>query len=324
MKITILDDYQNAVRSLRAFGKAAGHDVTIWNDHVQDVDALAQRLKDTEALVLIRERTHIRAPLIERLPKLKIISQRSVYPHIDVEACNRRGIVVSSHMGEGQPSYSTAELTWALVLAAMRHVPEETNALKAGRWQSTIGRGLRGLTLGIFGYGRIGAVVAGYGKAFGMSVLAWGREASLERARADHVEAAASKEDLFARSDVLTLHLRLTKDTRGIVRRADLDRMKTDALLVNTSRAALIEPEALEGALKAGRPGTAAVDVYEEEPVLGGAHPLLHLPNALCTPHLGYVEREQYEIAFDSIFDQINAFAAGKPINVVNPEALKH
>ena len=324
MKITILDDYQNAVRTLRAFEKAAGHDVTIWNDHVQDVDTLAERLKETEALVLIRERTQIRAPLIERLPKLKIISQRSVYPHIDVEACSRKGIVVSSHMGEGQPSYSTAELTWALVLAAMRHVPEEMNALKAGRWQSTIGRGLRGLTLGIFGYGRIGAVVAGYGKAFGMNVLAWGREASLERARADGVEAAATKDDLFERSDVLTLHLRLTKDTRGIVKRADLDRMKTDALLVNTSRAALIEPEALEGALKAGRPGSAAVDVYEQEPVLGGAHPLLHMPNALCTPHLGYVEREQYEIAFDSIFDQINAFAAGKPINVVNPEALKH
>ena len=323
MKVTILDDYQDAVRHLACFGKTAGHEVSIWNDRVTDVDALAELLKDTEALVLIRERTQIRAPLIERLDKLKLISQRSVYPHIDVEACTRKGIIVSSDMSPGQPSYAAAELTWALVLAAMRHIPEETAALKGGRWQSTIGTGLRGRTLGVFGYGRIGAVVAGYGKAFGMNVLAWGREGSLQRARADGHAPAASKVDLFERSDVLTLHLRLIKDTRAIVTRADLDRMKRDALLVNTSRAELIEPEALVAALKAGRPGMAAVDVYEQEPVLGGKHPLLDLPNTVCTPHLGYVERDGYETAFASIFDQINAFAAGKPTNVVNPEALK-
>ena len=324
MKVTVLDDYQDAVRNLACFEKAAGHDVTIWNDHVTGLDALAARLKDTEALVLIRERTQIRAPLIERLDKLKLISQRSVYPHIDVEACTRKGIALSSDMSPGKPSHAAAELTWALVLAAMRHIPEETAALKGGRWQSTIGTGLRGRTLGIFGYGRIGAVVANYGKAFGMPVLAWGREGSLERARADGHEAAASKTDLFERSDVLTLHLRLIKETRGVVGAADLARMKPDALLVNTSRAELIEPGALVAALKAGRPGMAAVDVYEEEPVLGGKHPLLDLPNALCTPHLGYVERDGYETAFASIFDQINAFAAGQPINVVNPEALKN
>ena len=323
MKVTILDDYQDAVRTLACFGKAAGHDVTIWNDHVQDDDALAERLKDTEALVLIRERTRIRAPLIERLGKLRLISQRSVYPHIDVDACTRKGILISSDMSPGQPSYATAELAWALILAAMRNIPQEVQALKGGRWQSTIGTGLRGRTLGVFGYGRIGAVVAGYGRAFGMNVLAWGREGSLTRARADGYDVAASQAELFERSDVLTLHLRLIKETRGIVKRADLDRMKPDALLVNTSRAELIEPEALVAALKAGRPGRAAVDVYEQEPVLGAQHPLLGLPNALCTPHLGYVERNGYEGAFTSIFDQINAYAEGRPINVVNPDALK-
>jgi D-3-phosphoglycerate dehydrogenase len=324
MKITVLDDYQDAVRTLQCFAKVAGHDVTIWNDRITDQDALATRLKDTEALVLIRERTQIRAPLIAKLDKLKLISQRSVYPHIDVEACIRKGIVVSSDMSPGQPSYAAAELTWALVLAAMRHLPKEVAALKAGRWQSTFGTALRGRTLGVFGYGRIGGVVAGYGKAFGMNVLAWGGAGSLERARADGFEAAASKSDLFERADVLTLHLRLTQDTRGIVARADLDRMKTDSLLVNASRAELVEPGALAAALKAGRPGRAAVDVYEEEPVLGASHPLLELPNALCTPHLGYVERDGYETAFSSIFDQINAYAAGRPVNVVNPQVLKN
>jgi D-3-phosphoglycerate dehydrogenase len=324
MNITLLTDYQDAVRRLKCFGKLAGHNVKIWNDHVTDTDALAERLKDTEALVLIRERTPIRAPLIERLGKLKLISQRSVYPHIDVDACTRKGIVVSSEMSPGQPSYATAELTWGLMIAALRHLPQEIAALKAGRWQSTIGTTLRGRTLGVFGYGRIGGVMAGYGKAFGMKVLAWGREKSLERARADGHETAAGKEDLFARSDVLTVHLRMIKETRGIVTRADLDRMKPDALFVNTSRADLIEPGALAAALKAGRPGMAAVDVYEEEPVVGGKHPLLALPNALCTPHLGYVDRDGYEAAFSSIFDQILAYAAGKPINVVNPDVLKN
>jgi D-3-phosphoglycerate dehydrogenase len=322
MNITILDDYQDVVRTLRCFSKLEGHNVTIWNDHTKDVEVLAQRLKDTEALVLIRERTPIRAPLIERLPKLKLISQRSVYPHIDIEACTRRGVIVSSDMHPGRPSYATAELTWGLIIAAMRHIPQEVAALKAGRWQSTVGTGLRGRTLGIFGYGRIGSVVAGYGKAFGMKVLVWGRPSSLERARADGFQTAHSREAFFEECDVLSLHLRYTDATRGIVTAADLARMKPTALLVNTSRAGLIEPGALAEALRRGRPGMAAVDVYEEEPVLGGNHPLLKMDNAVCTPHLGYVERDAYESQFSSIFDQILAYAAGRPINVVNPEAL--
>jgi len=323
MNITILDDYQNVVRTLDCFSKVAGHDVTVWNDHTKDVDVLAERLKDTEALALIRERTPIRAPLIERLPKLKLISQRSVYPHIDVDACTRHGVLLCTDMHPGKPSYATAELTWGLVIAAMRSLPQEVAALKAGRWQSTVGTGLRGKTLGIFGYGRIGAVVAGYGKAFGMKVVAWGREGTLTRARADGHEAAASQEAFFGQCDVISLHLRMIPATRGIVTAADLARMKPTALIVNTSRAALIETGALAEALKRGRPGKAAVDVYEDEPVLNAAHPLLALDNAVCTPHIGYVERNGFEGMFTSIFDQMLAFAAGKPINAVNPDVLK-
>jgi D-3-phosphoglycerate dehydrogenase len=323
MKITILDDYQNVVRTLDAFKKLAGHDVTIWNDHTKDNDVLAERLKDTEALVLIRERTPIRAPLIERLPKLKLISQRSVYPHIDVDACTKRGVLLCSDMHPGKPSYATAELTWGLVIAAMRHIPQEAAALKAGRWQSTVGRGLRGKTLGIYGYGRIGSTVAGYGKAFGMKVLVWGRDASLARARADGYSAARSREAFFEECDVISLHLRYNDATRGIVKAADLARMKADALIVNTSRAGLIEPGALVDALKRGHPGMAAVDVYEEEPVLNASHPLLSLDNAVCTPHIGYVEKGGYEAQFNSSFDQVLAYAAGKPVNMVNPEALQ-
>ena len=323
MNITILDDYQNVVRTLDCFSKVAGHNVTVWNDHTKDVDTLAERLRDTEALALIRERTPVRAPLIERLPKLKLISQRSVYPHIDVDACTRRRVLLCSDMHPGRPSYATAELTWGLIIAAMRCTPQEVAALKAGRWQSTVGTGLRGKTLGIFGYGRIGGVVAGYGKAFGMKVVAWGREGTLARARADGHEAAASKEAFFEQCDVISLHLRLISETRGMVTAADLARMKPTALIVNTSRAGLIEPGALAEALKRGRPGRAAVDVYEDEPVVNAAHPLLALENAVCTPHLGYVERNGFEGMFTSIFDQILAFAAGKPINAVNPDALR-
>ena len=323
MKISILDDYQNVVRALKCFPKLAGHDVTIWNDHTKDTDMLAQRLKDTEALVLIRERTPIRAPLIERLPKLRLISQSSVYPHIDVDACTRRGVLLCSDLHPGEPSYATAELAWCLIICAMRSVPQEVAALKAGRWQSTIGSALRHRTLGIFGYGRIGAVLARYAKAFEMRALAWGRERSAERARADGVAFAASKEALFEQSDVLTLHVRLTPETRGLVTAGDLARMKPTALIVNTSRAGLIEPGALVAALKRGRPALAAVDVYEEEPMLDADHPLLKMDNVVCTPHLGYVERAGYERIFSAAFDQILAFTAGAPINVINPEALQ-
>jgi D-3-phosphoglycerate dehydrogenase len=320
LKISILDDYHDSVRTLACFSKLAGHDVEIWNDHVQDVDTLAKRLQDTEALVLIRERTNIRAPLLERLGKLKLISQRSVFPHIDVDACTRLGVIVSSGQHAGTPSYATAELTWGLVLAAMRRIPQQMNALKAGKWQIGIGSSLRGKTLGIYGYGRIGAAVAGYGKAFGMNLLVFAREASLARARADGYVAARSKEAFFAECDVISLHLRLIEATRGIVTAADLARMKPAALIVNTSRARLIEPGALVDALKAGRPGMAAVDVFEDEPLLDTRHPLLLLDNVVCTPHIGYVSRDEYEIQFSDIFDQITAYVAGAPINVVNPD----
>jgi D-3-phosphoglycerate dehydrogenase len=323
MNITILDDYHDTVRTLACFSKLAGHNVKIWNDHTKDVDVLAARLADTEALVLIRERTPIRAPLLERLHKLKIISQRSVYPHIDVEACTRRGVIVSSSMHPGQPSHATAELTWGLIIAAMRQIPQQMAALKAGKWQIGVGTGLHGRTLGIFGYGRIGSVVAGYGKAFGMKVLVWAREASLASARADGYSAARSKEAFFEVCDVISLHMRLVDATRGIVIAADLARMKPTALIVNTSRAPLIEPGALVNALRAGRPGMAAVDVYEEEPLLDARHPLLTLDNVVCTPHLGYVERDAYESQFSEIFDQILAYLAGKPVNVVNPKVLE-
>lgn len=322
MNITILDDYQNVLRSLDAFKKLEGHNVTVWNDHTKDVDVLAERLKNTEALVLIRERTPIRAPLIERLDKLKIVSQRSVYPHIDVDALTKRGIVLSSDMHPGKPSFATAELTWGLVIAAMRRIPQEVAALKAGRWQTSVGLGLRGRNLGIYGYGRIGATVAAYGRAFGMNVSVLGREGSNERARADGIAAASSRGAFFEESDVVSLHLRLTPDTRGIVTAEDLARMKDSALIVNTSRAGLIAPGALVEALRKGRPGLAAVDVYEDEPVLNASHPLVQMDNVVATPHIGYVERDGYESQFGASFGQVLAFAAGKPVNVINPEAL--
>jgi D-3-phosphoglycerate dehydrogenase len=323
VKVSILDDYFDTLRGLPCFGKLATHEVTVWNDHAQDVDALAGRLADTEALVLIRERTKIRAPLLERLPKLVLISQRSVYPHIDIGACTRLGVVVSSSQHADTPSYAAAELTWGLVLASMRQIPQQMAALKAGKWQIGVGSSVRGKTLGIFGYGRIGRVVAGYGEAFGMNVLVWSGEATLARAKAEGRAVASSKAAFFEASDVLSLHLRLVDATRGIVTAGDLGRMKPTALLVNTSRAPLIEPGALVNALKQGRPGLAAVDVFEEEPLLDPRHPLLTADNVVCTPHIGYVSRDEYEIQFADIFDQINDYAAGKPSNVVNPEVLR-
>jgi D-3-phosphoglycerate dehydrogenase / 2-oxoglutarate reductase len=324
MKISILDDYFDTLRTLDCFAKLKGHDVTIHNDHVQDVDALAERLRDTEVLVLIRERTQIRGPLLERLPKLKLISQRSVYPHIDIDACTRLGIIVSSSQHADTPSYAAAELTWGLVLAAMRQLPQQMAALKSGNWQIGVGHTLRGKTLGIYGYGRIGSVVAGYGRAFGMKVLVWAREQALAQARADGYATAASKQDFFEACDVLSLHMRLVAATRGIVTADDLARMKPTALLVNTSRAPLIAPGALVDALRKGRPGMAAVDVYEKEPLRDVNDPLLTMDNVVCTPHIGYVTRDEYELQFTDIFDQIVDYAAGKPSSVVNPDVLKH
>jgi D-3-phosphoglycerate dehydrogenase / 2-oxoglutarate reductase len=322
VKVSILDDYFDTVRSLDCFAKLRGHDVTIWNDHVQDTDKLAERLKDTEALVLIRERTQIRTPLLERLLRLKLISQRSVYPHIDVDTCTRLGIVVSSGQHADTPSYATAELTWGLVLSAARMIPQQVASLKAGKWQFGVGSTIRGKTYGVYGYGRIGAVVAGYARSFGMNVLIWGREGALAKARADGYETAASKAAFFERCDVISLHMRLVDATRGIVKAADLARMKPSAILVNTSRAGLIEGNALVNALRAGRPGYAAIDVFDKEPLRDTADPLLNMDNVVATPHIGYVSRDEYEIQFADIFDQITAFAAGTPINVVNPDVL--
>lgn len=322
MKIAILDDYFDTLRTLDCFRKLDGHDVTVWTDHVQDTEALAARLRDTEVLVLIRERTQIRAELLDRLPKLKLISQRSVYPHIDTEACTRNGIVVSSDQHAGTPSYAAAELTWGLILAAVRQIPRQMAALQAGKWQIGVGTTLRGHTLGIFGYGRIGRAVADYGTAFGMKISVWAREESRARARADGFAVAASKQEFFETCDVISLQMRLVPATRGIVTAADLARMKPSALLVNTSRAPLIEPGALVAALRTGRPGMAAVDVFEDEPLRDTAHPLLTLPNVVATPHIGYVTRDEYDLQFSDIFDQIVSYAAGTPINVVNPDVL--
>lgn len=280
-------------------------EVTVFTDHVQDVDRLADRLHDSEALVLIRERTEIRAPLLERLPNLRLISQRSVYPHIDVDACTQLGIVLSSDMHAGTPSYATAELTWALVLAAMRQIPQQMASLKAGAWQAGVGRTVSSKTLGIFGYGRIGEVVAGYGHAFGMDVVVWATEASRAKAAADGIAVADSKEAFFESCDIVSLHMRLVDATRGIVTATDLARMKPTALLVNTSRAGLIEPGALVAALRAGRPGMAAVNVYEDEPLVDTTHPLLNMDNVVCTPHIGYVTRDEWELQFADVFDQI-------------------
>jgi D-3-phosphoglycerate dehydrogenase len=322
MNVAILDDWFDTLRTLPCFEKLRGHTVTIWNDHLEDEDGLAARLRDTEALVLIRERTAIRGSLLERLPRLRLISQRSVYPHIDVVACTRLGIVVSSNMHEGTPSYAAAELTWALVLAAARQLPQQMRSLQAGRWQMGVGTTLRGKTLGVFGYGRIGSVVAGYGRAFGMKVLIWSGEASRQRAATDGYLVAPDRRAFFEAADVLSLHLRLKPATRGIVTGDDLARMKPSALFVNTSRAGLIEPGALLAALEAGRPGMAALDVFDEEPLRDPNDPLLSLPNVVCTPHIGYVTREEWNLQFSDIFEQISAYAAGTPSNVVNPEVL--
>jgi len=321
MKIAILDDYFDTLRTLPCFSKLAGHNVTIFNDHAQDTEALAIRLREIEALVLIRERTAIRAPLIARLPDLKLISQRSVYPHIDIEACTKAGVLVCSSQHEGTPSYATAELTLALMLAAMRQIPQQMSSLKLGSWQMGVGHTLRDKTLGIHGFGRIGKAVAGFGKALGMNVLIWASESSRARARDEGWLVAQSQRSFYADCDVISLHMRLHPATRGIVKAGDLSTMKSSALLVNTSRAGLIEPGALVDALRAGRPGMAAVDVFEQEPLRDVDAPILQFSNVIATPHIGYVTHEEWELQFSDVFDQIVAFDAGAPVNMINPEA---
>ena len=323
MKISILDDYANVVKTLPCYSKLKGHDVAVWNDQTADQDVLAERLKDTEILVLLRERTAIRAPLIARLPKLKLISQRNVYPHIDIDACTRQGILVCSTTPPMTAFHAAAELTWGLIIASLRRIPQEAAALKAGRWQSSAGIDMQGTKLGIFGYGRIGGLMARYAKAFEMKPIAWGRKGSMERAHADGIEIAASREALFEQSDVLAVTVRLYPETAGLVTADDLGRMKPTALFVNTSRAALVQPGALLEALRKGRPGMAAVDVFDQEPVFGASDPLVTMDNVVCSPHLGYVTRSNLESYFTYCFEQIEAWLAGKPKNMINSEAFK-
>lgn len=320
MKIIIPDDYQNAAPQLKCFSLLAGHDVTVYNDTAASIPEAIEKFKDADALILIRERTEISDELLAGLPKLKLISQTGkISNHLDLAACTRHKVAVAE--GVGSP-IAPAELTWALIMNAWRQLPQAIECMKAGQWQTNIGRALHGHTLGIWGYGKIGKKIAGYAKAFGMKIMVWGSEASRENAIADGLLAAESKEAFFSTVDILTLHLRLVKATQGIVTATDLARMKPDALLVNTSRAELIEDGALLQALQSGRPGFAALDVYEHEPVFDKNYQLLQMPNVVCTPHLGYVEQSGYELYFSKAFDNIVSFAKGNPVNIVNPEVL--
>jgi D-3-phosphoglycerate dehydrogenase len=321
MKIAVIDDYQDAFRTLRCYAKLKGHEVVVYNDTETDTVRLAKRLKDADAIILTQARSPFPRALIERLPKLRLISQtgRST-GHIDIDACTEHGVVVSA-AGFATP-HPTAELTWGLVLAALRHIPYEVQRLREGHWQSTVGICVKEKTLGIYAYGRIGSLVAHVGRAFGARIVCWGREGSLARAGEAGYEIAGSRDAFFAESDILSLHLPLNNETRGIVTGEDLARMKPGSLIVNTSRAGIIAGGALAEALKAGRPGFAAVDVFEDEPVLGAAHPLLKMDNVIATPHLGYVERENYELYYGLVVDQILAYAGGNPINVLNAEPL--
>ena len=321
MKIAILDDYQDVFRTLKCYSKLKGHDVAVYHDSVKEPGKLAERLNGADAVILLQQRTPFPRAAAERVTTLKLVSQtgRNVN-HVDVAACTEKGIVVCG-AGAGVPNH-TAELTWGLIFSVLRHLPEEVQRLKAGRWQTTIGTTVVGKTLGVYAYGRIGSIVAGVGRAFGMRVVCWGREGSTAKARADGFEVAPDREAFFESADIVSLHIPLNKETRGIVKYADLARMKPAALIVNTSRGPIIEEGALVRALKDGRPGFGAVDVYDDEPVLNGNHPLLKMDNVVCTPHLGYVDRDTYEKYYGAAVDSILAYAEGKPINVLNPEAL--
>jgi len=332
VNIIILDDYQDAVRKLKCASKLESLNAKVFTNTVKGIGQLSVRLRDADVLVLIRERTQFPKQLLEKLPRLKLIAQTGrIGAHIDVETCTRMGIAVAE--GVGSP-VAPAELTWALIMSAMRRLPQYIGNLKHGAWQQSglkaasmppnfsLGMVLQGKTLGIWGFGKIGQLVAGYGRAFGMKVIVWGSESARAKAIEDGYGAAASCEEFFAGCDVLSLHLRLNDATRGIVKHDALAQMKPTALLVNTSRAELIEEGALVSALNRGRPGMAAVDVFESEPILQG-HPLLRLENAVCTPHIGYVEQDSYELYFSAAFDNVVSFVNGHPSNIINPDALK-
>ncbi|QEE34481.1 D-2-hydroxyacid dehydrogenase family protein [Octadecabacter sp. SW4] len=318
MKVHILDDWFDTLRSLPCFDKLAGHDVTIWTDHEPEPAKLAARVQDAEALVLFRERTKIGADLLERLPHLQLISQRSVYPHIDVPACTANGVMLCSNMHSDTPSYAAAEMTLALILASYRQIPQQVGSIRAGNWQIGVGRTLRGRTLGLYGYGRIAQAVAGYAEAIGMQVQWWASDDGRARAKADGRRIAGSRGAFFATSDIVSLHVRLKPMTRGVITADDLAAMTARSLLVNTSRSGLIAPGALEAEIAKGRIH-AAVDVFDAEPLRDTANPLLTHPNVLPTPHIGYVTEDEFDLQFSDIFDQINAYAAGHPIHVINP-----
>ncbi|MBO9449942.1 D-2-hydroxyacid dehydrogenase family protein [Tropicibacter sp. R16_0] len=321
MRVHILDDWFDTLRGLPSFAKLDGHEVTVWTDHVEDVDRLAKRLAHAEALVLFRERTQVTRDLLERLPNLRLISQRGVYPHVDVTACTDHGVTFCSKIPSGgAPNHAAAELTWALILAGMRDLPGQMASVKAGRWQSGVGKTLKGRRLGLYGYGRIARLVAGYARAFGMEVTWWASEEGRARAQAEGETIAESRQAFFAASDVVSLHLRLKPATRGIITAEDLTAMQPGALLVNTSRAGLIAPGALLQALNAGHPGKAAIDVFDQEPLNDPADPLLSHPNLIATPHIGFVTEDEFDLQFADIYEQVNAFARGAPIHVINPE----
>lgn len=320
MKVHILDDWSDTLRHLPCFARLAGHDVTVWTDHAEGA-ALAERLGDADAICLFRERTHITADLLDRLPGLKLISGRGAWPHVDVAACAARGVAFASHKPAEAPNHAAAELTWALILASLRDLPGQMASAKAGQWQAGVGRSLRGKTIGIYGHGRIGQLIAGYAQAFGAKVIWWGSEAGRARAKAQGGEVPATRTEFFARADIITLHLRLTPSTQGAVTADDLAHMKPRSVLVNTARAGLIAPGALLAALNAGRPGLAALDVFDHEPLTDAADPLLSHPRVIATPHIGFVTEEEFELQFADVFDQVNAYAAGQPINLVTPSS---
>lgn len=319
MKVHILDDWFDTLRGLPCFERLAGHDFTVWTDHEPDPARLAERVREAEALVLFRERTRIGADLLDRLPNLRLISQRSVYPHVDVPACTQEGVLLCSNMHSDTPSYAAAELTLALMLASHRQIPQQVASIRQGNWQMGVGRTLRGRTLGLYGYGRIAGAVETYATALGMKVQWWASDAGRARVLADGKTVASSRDAFFATSDIVSLHLRLNPATKGIITAADLAAMRPRSLLVNTSRSGLIAPGVLEAEIAQGRI-FAAVDVFDAEPLRDTQNPLLTHPNVLPTPHIGYVTEDEFDLQFSDIFDQINAYAEGAPIHMINPE----
>ena len=322
MKVAVLDDWFDTLRHLSCFEHLQGMDVTVFADHEPDEVRLAERLAEFDAVTLFRERTPITAGLLSMLPKLRLISQRSVYPHVDVEACTQNGVLLCSNMKGGTPPYAAAEHTWALIMAAMRQLPQQMQSLRVGNWQIGVGKTLHGRTLGLYGYGRIAKVVASYAEAFGMNVVWWGSEDGCARASSDGRKLAASREAFFAEADVVSIHVRLKPETRGLITAQDLAAMRKTAVFVNTSRAGLVESDALLNALNAGRPGYAALDVFDEEPITWADDPLAAHQSVTATPHIGFVTEDELNVQFDDIFQQVKAFENGEPLNMINPEVL--